>query len=401
MALTGDPTGRNLSIRNSSSQELRKFFAPEFIFGAGALALGGQYARNLGGRRVLVVSDPEVEAAGWVQPVLASVEEAGLGYTVYKQVTPNPRIEEAMAGAEVFAENGCDVVIAVGGGSVIDCAKGIGLLVSSGGKIEDFVGVDNVHAPMPPTICIPTTAGTSADVSQFAVITSRQSMRKMLIISKAVLPDISLIDPVTLTSMDPFLTACTGLDALVHAIEAYVSSGHSPLTDIHALEAMRLISSNLLKSVAEPANLEYRTGMMLGSLEAGLAFSNASLGAVHAMAHSIGGLLDLPHGECNAMLFERVIDFNFPAAQDRYKNIARAIGIEVKGLSESELRRQLVGHLRQLRENAGLHNTLSDSGVHRTEVRELSEIALVDPCIVTNPRVPCRRDIEVIYEECL
>jgi alcohol dehydrogenase class IV len=164
---------------------------------------------------------------------------------------------------------------------------------------------------------------------------------------------------------------------------------------------MRLISSNLLKSVAEPTNMDYRTGMMLASLEAGLAFSNASLGAVHAMAHSIGGLLDLPHGECNAMLFERVIDFNFPAAEDRYRNIAGAMGLELKGLSGSALREQLVGHLRQLREAAGLHHTLSDSGVHRTEVRELSEIALGDPCIVTNPRVPCRRDIEVIYEECL
>jgi alcohol dehydrogenase class IV len=226
-------------------------------------------------------------------------------------------------------------------------------------------------------------------------------MRKLLIISKAVLPDISLIDPVTLTTMDPFLTACTGLDALVHAIEAYVSSGHSPLTDIHALEAMRLISSNLLKSIAEPADIDYRTSMMLGSLEAGLAFSNASLGAVHAMAHSVGGLLDLPHGECNAMLFDRVVDFNFPAAEDRYRAAARAMGLEVKGLSGGDLRRQLVGYLRRLREMAGMHNTLSDSGVHRTEVRELSEIALNDLCIVTNPRVPCRRDIEVLYEECL
>ena len=382
-------------------QELRKFFAPEFIFGAGALALAGQYGRNLGGRHVLVVSDPEVEAAGWVQPVLASVEEAGLRYTVFKQVTPNPRIEEAEAGADVFGENGCDAIIAIGGGSVIDCAKGIGVLVSNGGKISDFAGVDNVHAAMPPSICIPTTAGTSADVSQFAVITNRQSMRKLLIISKAVLPDISLIDPVTLTTMDPFLTACTGLDALVHAIEAYVSSGHSPLTDIHALEAMRLISSNLLKSIAEPADIDYRTSMMLGSLEAGLAFSNASLGAVHAMAHSVGGLLDLPHGECNAMLFDRVVDFNFPAAEDRYRAIASAMGLEVRGLSRNDLRRQLVSYLRRLREMAGIHSTLSDSGVHRTEVRELSEIALNDLCIVTNPRVPCRRDIEVIYEESL
>ncbi len=392
---------RTLPIGGGSSLELRKFFAPEFVFGAGALSLAGQYARNLGGRHALVVSDPTVEAVGWVQPVLVSLDEAGLEFTVFKQVTPNPRIEEAVAGADVFAENACDIIVAVGGGSVIDCAKAIGVLVSNGGTILDFIGVDNVHAAMPPTICIPTTAGTAADVSQFAVITSRQSMRKLLILSKAVLPDISLIDPVPLTTMDPFLTACTGLDALVHAIEAFVSSGHSPLTDIHALEAMRLISSNLLKSIAEPLNIEYRSGMMLGSLEAGLAFSNASLGAVHAMAHSIGGVMDLPHGECNALLFDRVVDFNFPAAEDRYRAIAGAMGLEVKGVSGSDLRRQLVGYLRHFREMAGVHNTLSDSGLHRTEVRELSEIALLDFCIVTNPRVACCRDIEVIYEECL
>jgi alcohol dehydrogenase class IV len=363
--------------------------------------LAGQYARNLGGRRVLVVADPIVEAAGWVQPVLASLDEAGLLLTVFKQVTPNPRIEESMAGAEVFAANACDIIVAVGGGSVTDCAKGIGVLVSNGGNLLDCMGVDNIHAAMPPTVCIPTTAGTAADVSQFAVLTDRQSMRKLLMMSKAVVPDISLIDPVTLTTMDPFLTACTGLDALVHAIEAYVSSGHSPLTDLHALEAMRLISSNLLKSIAEPLNVEYRTAMMLGSLEAGLAFSNASLGAVHAMAHSIGGLLDLPHGECNALLFDRVVDFNFPAAEGRYRAIASAVGLEVKGVSGNELRRQLVSYLRHLREMAGMHNTLSHSGVHRTEVRELSKIALDDLCIVTNPRVPCCRDIEVIYEEAL
>lgn len=392
---------RNLPVPEHGSLELRKFVAPEFIFGAGALALAGQYARNLGGSRTLVVSDPNIEAAGWVQPVLERLEEAGLGFVVFEQVTPNPRIEEAMAGAEMFAANACDIIVAIGGGSVIDCAKCIGVLVSSGGSILDYTGVDNVHAPMPPTICIPTTGGTAADVSQFAVITNRQSMRKLLIISKAVLPDISLIDPATLTTLDPFLTACTGLDALVHAIEAFVSSGHSPLTDLHALEALRLISANLLKSIAEPLNIEYRTGMMLGSLEAGLAFSNASLGAVHAMAHSVGGVKDLPHGECNALLFDRVVDFNYPAAEERYRAIAVAMGLEVKGVSGNELRRQLVSYLRHLREMAGLHNTLSETGLHRTEVRELSEVALDDPCIVTNPRVPCRRDIEVMYEESL
>jgi alcohol dehydrogenase class IV len=283
----------------------------------------------------------------------------------------------------------------------MDCAKGIGLLAANQGTIRDFVGVDNVGAPMPPTICIPTTAGTSADVSQFAVITDREINRKLLIISKAVVPDISLIDPTTLTTMDAPLTACTGMDALVHAVEAYVSLGHSPLTDMHALQAVRLISSNLQKSITEPNNLEYRSNMMLASLEAGLAFSNASLGAVHAMAHSLGGLLDLPHGQCNAMLLDGVVDFNYGQVEERYRDIATAMGIEIDGLPSGEVRKRLVAEIRRLRETAGLRDTLSRCGVHRTDVHELAETALNDPCVVTNPRRPCQRDIEVIYEESL
>jgi len=282
--------------------------------------LAGQYGRNLGGSKALEVSDPGVVAAGWRQQVLASVEAAGLESTLFTQVTPNPRFDEVIAGAAVFAEQGCDVISAVGGGSAIDCAKCIGLLSANPGGLRALVGVDNVGAPMPPTICIPTTAGTSADVSQFAVIADREIKRKLLIISKAVVPDISLIDPATLATMDAFLTACTGMDALIHALEAYVSLGNSLLTDNHALQAMRLISSNLQKSIAEPNNLDYRTNMMLGSLEAGLAFSNASLGAVHAMSHSLGGLLDLPHGLCNAMLLDGVVDFNDGRAEQRYRD---------------------------------------------------------------------------------
>jgi alcohol dehydrogenase class IV len=385
----------------SSGPELRKFVAPEVVFGVGSLHLAGQYARNLGGSTALVVSDPGVVAAGWAQQVLSSVERAGLQSALYTHVTPNPRIDDATAGAAVYAEEGCDIVVAVGGGSAIDCAKCIGLLSANRGDLRDLVGVDNVGAPMPPTICIPTTAGTSADLSQFATIVDGEIKRKLLIVSKAVVPDLSLIDPATLTTMDAFLTACTGLDALVHALEAYVSLGRSPLTDVHALEAMRLISSNLLQSIAEPDNLEYRANMMLGSLEAGLAFSNASLGATHAMAHSIGGLLDLPHGQCNAMLLNGVIDFNFGHAEQRYRNAAIAMGLEVGGLASTEIRKRLVAEIARLRGAAGLGDTLSHAGVHRTEVRELAEIALHDPCVVTNPRRPGQRDIEVIYEESL
>jgi alcohol dehydrogenase len=382
-------------------QTLRKFVAPEFIFGVGALHLAGQYGRNLGGSKALIVSDPGVLAAGWVKQVLASVEAAGLEWTLFTQVTPNPRIEEIAAGALVYADQACDIIIALGGGSPIDCAKCIGLLVANQGDIRDLVGVDKVSEPMPPTICIPTTAGTSADVAQFAVVTDREKRRKLLIISKAVVPDISLIDPTTLTTMDAFLTACTGIDALTHGIEAYVSLGHAPITDLHALQAIRLVSANLEKSIAEPTNLEYRSNMMLASLEAGLAFSNASLGAAHAMAHSLGGVLDLPHGQCNAAILEAVVDFNYDEAAPRFRDIANAFGIEASGLRSVDIRRRLIAEIRRLREAAGLRDTLSRFGIQRSETRELAEIALNDPCVVTNPRPPGERDLEVIYEESL
>jgi alcohol dehydrogenase class IV len=177
---------------------------------------------------------------------------------------------------------------------------------------------------MPPVICVPTTGGTSADVSQFVIVTDLELRTKLAIISKSVVPDVSLVDPETLTSMDPFLGACTGMDALVHAVEAFVSNAHSPLTDLHALHAVELIYKNLAASLRDPANLELRAPVMLGSLEAGLAFSNASLGAVHAMAHSLGGYLDLPHGECNAMLLQHVAAFNYQSASERYEEVGRA-----------------------------------------------------------------------------
>lgn len=383
------------------SLKLRKFVAPEIVFGIGSLNLAGQYGRNLGGSKALVVSDPGVLAAGWVGKVLACVEGAALEAALFTGVSPNPRMDEVAAGAAVYEEQGCDVIIAVGGGSALDCGKGIGLLVANPGWIGDLVGVDKVAAPMPPVICIPTTAGTSADTSQFAVLLDREKRRKMLIISKAVVPDISLIDPVTATTMDAFLTACTGIDALTHGIEAYVSLGHSPVTDVHALEGIRLITANLRKSIAEPNNLEYRSNMMLGSLEAGLAFSNASLGALHAMSHSVGGVFDAPHGHSNSLLLDGVVDFNYAEAPERFRNIAMAMGIETGGLSLNDIRRQLVAELRALREAAGIHGSLSSLGVHRTETHELAAIALTDPCVVTNPRQPCQRDLEVIYGECL
>jgi len=292
---------------------LRKFLVPEVVYGLGALDLVGRHAENFGATKVLVVTDPGVQEAGWVSRVEKSLLKADIPYMIFSDVTPNPKDHEVMAGAEVFIAQGCDLIVAVGGGSPMDCAKGIGVVCGNSGYILDYEGVDAVPNPGPPLIFVPTTAGTSADVSQFAIITDTRRGVKIAIISKMVMPDIALVDPGTTRTMPSDLTAATGMDALCHAFEAYVSTASSPLTDMAALSAVRLIKDNLFEACQKPDDLNCRSNMMMASLMAGLAFSNASLGLVHAMAHSLGGALGLPHGECNAILLEHVVRYNFSA----------------------------------------------------------------------------------------
>ncbi len=381
--------------------ELRKFVIPEIVYGVGAIGHLGQCARNYEARKVLLVTDPGVVAAGWLDVAAKSLEEHGIEFAVFSGVSSNPRAGEVAAGARTLISESCDVIVAIGGGSPMDCAKGIGIVSSNGGSVLDYEGVDKICVPSPPLICVPTTAGTSADVSQFAIVSDRDRKVKISIISKSVVPDVAIIDPAVTATMDSYLTACTGIDALVHAVEAYVSNAHSPLTDNHALEAIRIISSSLLPAIANPRDIELRSRMMLGSLEAGFAFSNASLGAVHAMAHSLGGLLDLPHGECNAMLLEHVVGYNFDAASDRYKAIAAAMGLDVSKMTPLETRKSVAGEIRRLRRGAGVLKTLGNYGVRSCDLPSLAANAMNDACMVTNPRRPIQRDIEVVYGEAI
>ena len=382
-----------------SFTELRKFVAPETIFGVGALLVAGQYASKFGMLRPLVVTDQGVIDAGWADKVMESLEAFDIEGVLFSAVSPNPRAEEVMAGALAYMENGCDGLVAVGGGSPMDCAKGIGIVVSNGGHILDYEGVDKIIVPMPPLVCIPTTAGTSADVSQFAIINDAERQTKIAIISKTIIPDVALIDPQTLTTKSPYLVACTGMDALAHAIEAFVSSAHSAMSDLHALEAIRLVSGSLLASLQNPEDMELRAKTMLGSMQAGLAFSNASLGAVHAMAHSLGGYKDLPHGECNAMLLPHVIDFNFPASPERFRIIAETMGIDCRGLNSREIRTRLLEFMMELRKSVGIRDHLGQKGISSGDIPVLSAKAVLDPCLVTNPKTATTRDIQVIYEE--
>jgi alcohol dehydrogenase class IV len=386
-------------MRELDEFELRKFVAPEFVFGFDARKLAGRYAKNFGARKVLVVTDAGVTAAGWADDVIDYLRAERLEYAVYNAVTSNPKVGEVESGADLYRREGCNAIVAVGGGSPMDCAKGIGIVCTNRKGIVVFEGVDQVEFPSPPLICIPTTAGSSADVSQFAIITDTQKRSKFAIISKMVVPDVALIDPVTTTTMDAELTASTGVDALCHAIEAFVSTAHSPITDLHALQAVLLVTSNLVRTIREPENMVLRGRMMLASLEAGLAFSNASLGAVHAMAHSLGGLLDCAHGECNAILLPHVIAFNFESARDRYVEIGRAMGLETGGVAPEKALSAIRAELARLIRAAGISYTLGQLGVSRDDIPGLAERAMSDPCIFTNPRQPSKQEIEAIYEQ--
>lgn len=379
--------------------ELRKFLAPEIVFGRGAADLAGRQARNLGARRVLLVSDQGLVEAGWTGTVHAGLLAEGLQVTLYLDVSPNPRDHQVMAGAERYERDGCDCIVAVGGGSVLDLAKGVGIVSTNRRHILEFEGADMVEKPGPPLVCVPTTAGSSADVSQFAIVTDSARRVKIAIVSKSVVADAALIDPLLTVTMPPALTAATGMDALSHAVEAFASNAHSPLTDLFALEAMGRIRRALPRVVREPGDLSLREEMMLGSLEAGLAFSNAILGAVHALAHSLGGYLDLPHGLCNAILLPHVVDRNFAAAPERYLKVAEALGVSAKTPARARpaLKRAFLDLNRELGMDAGL----AELGVTRAELRSLAEKAVLDPCLVTNPAALTVEDIEAVYEQAL
>ncbi len=386
---------------SKNSIELRKFVAPEIITGIDARLLVSRYLAHFGASKPMIVTDPGVVQSQWFREITESLDQFDIDYVIFDNVTANPKDFEAMLGAEMFLSEGCDIVLAIGGGSPMDAAKCISIVSTNGGHILDYEGVDEINLPGPPLICIPSTSGTSADVSQFAIINDTTTNIKKAIISKKVVPDLALIDPVPLLTMDKYLTACTGMDALTHAIEAYVSNAQSPLTDLHALEAIRTVSKHIRDAVRDDRTIDTMYQMMLASLEAGLAFSNASLGAVHAMAHSLGGLLDLPHGECNSILLQHVIASNYSAAGERYRTILQALGVETHDMTIENSKEILTSVINQMREDLGIKPLIYLKSISSDLLDELVNAALSDPCMVTNPKNLTAPEIRDIYETIL
>ena len=377
---------------------LSRFVAPEILSGEGALRLTGRSAANLGARRVLVVTDPGVEAAGWADAVERSLSEAGLESVRFDEVSPNPRAFQSAKGAARYAADGCNAIVAVGGGSVIDCAKGIGIVATNGGEVLAFEGFDQLERPIPPLVCVATTAGSAADVSQFAIINDERTHTKLPLVSKALVPDVSLLDPLPLLTQQAALTFASGVDALSHAIEALYSTGASALTTTFATQAVRLSAEHLPRALERPGALEERSATMEASLLAGLAFSNASLGAGHALAHALGGRFDGVHGEYNAVLLPHVVRYNAPAAPGPTRLLGTALGVPLEGCPDGELGDRVAGARASFLASLGTARGLGAIGVDRAALPALAATALEDPCMATNPRCPAPGELEALLE---
>jgi alcohol dehydrogenase class IV len=384
-------------MRNQDDTIL-KFDIPEIIFGRGSLSKIGQCAARLGGDKVLLVTDPGIIEAGWIDKCLKYLKQEKLRYVVYDNVVTNPRDFQAKQGVGIYLKNDCDVIVAVGGGSAIDTAKGIAILATNHGSVREYAGCNLVDHPIPPLICVPTTAGTGADISQFAVFLDIREKAKLCVLSRAIMPDISLIDPELLTTLSSELIAATGMDALTHAIEAYVSSLSWPMTDPHAIHSIELVAKHLVNATRtkEITDLE---GMSIASLEAGMAFSNAILGAVHALSHPLGGLYDLHHGLVNSVILPGVLSQNLSHAKPKFAHIAQAMGLELRGMEFEEAVLHAPEKVKDLIEDLGLPTRLSGLGADLKDIPMMAKMAQDDICMQTNPCSYSIKEIEDMYKE--
>ncbi|MEA4856084.1 iron-containing alcohol dehydrogenase [Solidesulfovibrio sp.] len=385
-------------------EQVYGFFIPSVtLIGIGASKQIPDKIKALGGSKPLLVTDKGVVAVGICKQVTDLLDAAGMPYVVYDETVPNPTDKNVHDGIEVYKKNGCDSLITLGGGSSHDCGKGIGLLVSNGGKIHDYEGMDKSTKPLMPYLAVNTTAGTASEMTRFAVITdtSRHVMRA--IADWRITPGIAIDDPVLMVGMPPALTAATGMDALTHAVEAFVSTIANPMTDACAIESIKLVFKYLRKAVANGQDLEAREGMCFAQYLGGMAFNNASLGYVHSMAHQLGGFYNLPHGECNALLLPHVEQFNLIAKVEKFAEMAEIMGENTAGLSPRDAAELALKAIRQLSADVGIPATLVELGrrygkeVKAADIPTMTANAQKDICKYTNPRCATDKDIAAIY----
>ena len=331
------------------------FFIPNVtLIGVGAAKAIPERIVYLNATKPLLVTDKGIVHTGILKQITDILDEAAMEYAIYDETVPNPTDLNVAAGVELYKKEECDSLISIGGGSSHDCCKGIGLVVSNGGKIHDYEGVDKSTKAMPPYLAVNTTAGTASEITRFCIITDSARKVKMAIVDWRITPSVAINDPILMVGMPPALTAATGMDALTHAVEAYVSTGATPLTDACAEKAIKLVSENLRRAVANGSDIHAREGMCYAQYLAGMAFNNASLGHVHAMAHQLGGFYNLPHGECNAILLPIVEEYNLLAHLDKFINIARMMDENIDGLSKRDAAELAISAIRRLSQDVGI-----------------------------------------------
>lgn len=369
------------------SSEISKFHMPSVnLFGSGAVYDAGRCLSDLGVKKPLLVTDEGLHNLGISEKIAKIIRDAGLEVSIFPKVEPNPTDQNVEEGLTAFNSEGCDSIVTLGGGSSHDAGKGIALVAANGGKIQDYEGVDLSKKTIVPLVAINTTAGTGSELTKFTIITDSSRHVKMAIVDKHITPTLSINDPELMLGMPPSLTAATGLDALTHAIEAYVSTAATPITDALAIQAIKIVPKNLPRAVANGQDIEAREQMMYAQTLAGMAFNNASLGYVHAIAHQFGGFYNFPHGVCNAILLPHVCRFNLISRVERFAEIAAALGENVDKLSKREAAEQGILAIERMVRDLNIPKGFKELGAKEEDIPKIAENAMKDVTALTNPR---------------
>jgi alcohol dehydrogenase len=374
------------------------FNPPVALMGVGCLEDIADYIKPMGLKKALIVTDAMMNKLGFVKSVTDVLEKINVAYKIFDGAIPNPTVGNVNAGLKILKDEKCDFVLSFGGGSSHDCAKGIALVAANGGKIEDYEGINKSAKPCLPLIAVNTTSGTASQMTRFCIITDETRHVKMAIVDWHTTALVAVDDAESMKAMPPALTAATGMDALTHAVEAYVSIIATPVTDCAAIKAIELIAGYLRAAVKNGNDMEAREMMTYAEYLAGIAFNNASLGYVHAMAHQLGGFYDLPHGVCNAILLPAVSDYNAKVVPQKFADIAKAMGEDITGLSAADAAKKGIAAIRKLSADIGIPAGLKDlKGFDKKDLPTLTANALKDACGFTNPKQATAEEITAIY----
>ncbi|MCP8854748.1 iron-containing alcohol dehydrogenase [Latilactobacillus sakei] len=371
------------------------------FFGPGVIEKIGDRTKMLNITKPLIVTDTFLEGVpdGPVAQTLASLDQAGVQYSIFNGVEPNPKVRNIQAGKTQYLADGCDGLITVGGGSAHDCGKGIGILLTNGDDITKLAGIETLENALPPLLAVNTTAGTGSELTRHCVITNEETHLKFVVVSWRNIPLVSFNDPMLMLDVPAKLTAATGMDAFVQAIEPYVSTNRNAITDGQCLQAIKLIEESLREAVANGHNIEARTKMCEAEMLAGMAFNNADLGYVHAMAHQLGGQYDAPHGVCCALLLPIVEEFNIVACPDRFAELARAMGENTDALSTRDAAELAIKGMRQMAADVGIPTSIKAIGAKPTDFEMMAENALKDGNAFSNPRKATKAEIVALFQK--